>query len=298
MVRLPGGLRGFLRTVRPLEPGARILAQVKGYAEPGKLVPVSDRVELSGRYTILTDARKGVSVSRKIRDSALDRRVREAAQSAAESIDELGVIVRSSAAFAGGSRIADEIRRLADDYRRASAADADECPCVVLAAPSVLDRAVAGCGTIDHGVDEAAGSFERHGISEMLDSFDTPSVALANGGNLVIEPTRALTAVDVNTGHDVSPKAGLKTNLAAARELPRQLRIRGIGGQIVVDFAPASKRERCRIQEDLETVFQSDCVPTALVGWTGLGHFEMHRRRGRLPLRCWMKKNEMSDLPA
>ena len=59
---------------------------------------------------------------------------------------------------------------------------------------------------------------------------------------MMIEPTRALVAVDVNTGPDTSPAASLKANIAAARDLPRQLRLRGLGGQVVVDFAPMPKK--------------------------------------------------------
>ena len=67
----------------------------------------------------------------------------------------------------------------------------------------------------------------------------------------MIETTSALTAVDINTGADVSYAGALKTNLLAVRELPRQLEIRGLGGKIVVDFAPLSKKDRSKIEFEL-----------------------------------------------
>jgi Rne/Rng family ribonuclease len=99
-----------------------------------------------------------------------------------------------------------------------------------------------------------------------------------------VEPTRALTAVDVNTGGDTSPAAGLKANIAAARELPRQLRLRGLGGQIVVDFAPMSKKDRGTLEQVLRAGFRAEGGETVLAGWTTLGLFEIQRRRDRLPL--------------
>ena len=71
---------------------------------------------------------------------------------------------------------------------------------------------------------------------EAIEALLAPRIALTGGGHMMIEPTRALVAVDVNTGPDTSPAASLKANIAAARDLPRQLRLRGLGGQVVVDF--------------------------------------------------------------
>jgi Rne/Rng family ribonuclease len=101
---------------------------------------------------------------------------------------------------------------------------------------------------------------------------------------MFIEPTRALVAVDVNTGADLSPAAALKTNLAAAAELPRHLRLRGLGGQITIDLAPLARADRPRVERALATALRSDGIDTAIVGWTPLGHLELQRRRIRRPL--------------
>ena len=77
------------------------------------------------------------------------------------------------------------------------------------------------------------------------------ALGVPGGGFAVIESTRALIAVDVNTGRDTTPAAALKVNIALARELPRQLRLRGLGGQIVIDFAPSAKRDRGTIEQVL-----------------------------------------------
>ena len=101
---------------------------------------------------------------------------------------------------------------------------------------------------------------------------------------MMLEPTRALVAVDVNTGPDTSPAASLKVNIAAARDLPRQLRLRGLGGQLVVDFAPIPKKDRAILDQVIRAAFKFEAAETNLAGWTTLGLYEMTRKRDRLPL--------------
>ena len=91
-------------------------------------------------------------------------------------------------------------------------------------------------------------------------------------------------AVDINTGGDTSPAAGLKANLAAANDLPRQLCLRGLGGQITLDLAPMGKKDRRAFETALRAAFRKDQTETALVGWTPLGHYELQRKRNRVPL--------------
>ena len=102
-------------------------------------------------------------------------------------------------------------------------------------------------------------------------------------GMMFVEPTRALVAVDVNTGNDMSPAAALKTNLAAARALPRALRLRGLAGQISVDFVSMSKAHRRQVEQSLRAAFKTDPIETSLVGWTPMGLFELQRKRERPP---------------
>ncbi|MDA0362579.1 MAG: ribonuclease E/G, partial [Proteobacteria bacterium] len=105
-----------------------------------------------------------------------------------------------------------------------------------------------------------------------------------------IEPTRALIAIDINTGSDLSPAAGLKVNLNFAKALPRQLKLRGLGGQITIDLAPMPKKDRKQFENTLKLAFKSDPIETALVGWTPLGHFEIQRKRERFPLSHALRK--------
>jgi Rne/Rng family ribonuclease len=101
---------------------------------------------------------------------------------------------------------------------------------------------------------------------------------------MAVEATRAMVTVDVNTGAEFSPGAAVTANVEAARELPRQLRLRGLGGQVAVDWAPLKKPERRRVEDTLKSAFRRDPVETTLAGWTPLGHFELQRKRERRPI--------------
>ena len=95
-------------------------------------------------------------------------------------------------------------------------------------------------------------------MTDQIESLLAARVDLPGEGHMVIEPTRALVAVDVNTGPDTSPAAALKANVAAARDLPRQLRLRGLGGQVVIDFAPMPKRDRHILDQVMKAAFKTD----------------------------------------
>lgn len=290
VVRLPNRHHGYLRTSESLSQGQLILVQVSGYAAAGKLIPVMERVELNGKYSILKGYRSNISVSRKIQEKQENQHYRELARSAIGDDNCCGVIVRHAAKFADDQEVIDEIGLLSEELICVFSAKRTQTPYVIRYPHPILDQAISNWNCHSLAIDKEAGSFERHGIMDHLDPFLEPSVDLKNGGNLIIEPTRALTAVDVNSGSShLSRNAALTANLATADELPRQLRIRGLGGQIVVDFIPVSSQKRKNVKSALEQAFDADCVPTTLVGWTGLGHFEMHRHQRRLPLKRWFR---------
>jgi len=134
------------------------------------------------------------------------------------------------------------------------------------------------------------GGFARENVLDQIDALRRPEVALGEG-TMVVETTRALVAIDVNTGGDTTPAAALKANLAAARALPRQLRLRGLGGQIVVDFAGMSKAHRKQLDQSIRDSFRSDPIETSLVGWTAMGLYELSRKRERLPLAHLLRRD-------
>ncbi|AWB50193.1 ribonuclease G [Gemmobacter aquarius] len=283
-VKLPGG-SGFLRQISGISPGQRLLVQVTGPTEPGKAVPVTVRLLFKSRYAIITPAAPGLNVSRRIRDEELRETLTALATEAmAGAPEDMGLILRSACADAEADEIADDILAV-KSLALAVLADTDGSPELLVDGPGAHETAWRDWA--DPAPDEVVeGGFADAGVAEMLDALRDPRVALTGGGHMMIEPTRALVAVDINTGPDTSPAASLKVNIAAARDLPRQLRLRGLGGQVVVDFAPLPKKDRAILDQVIRAAFKHEAAETNLAGWTALGLYEMTRKRDRLPLEA------------
>ncbi len=279
-VALPGAEKGFLKDAKGLSPGQSVLVQVSGGAEPGKAIPVTLRLLFKGRYGIVTPGAPGLNVSRRIREED----TREGLQALAAVVmegSEMGLILRSACEGAEEGEIVEDLAGLRD-LAEAVLADVDGAPELLVDAPAPHDEAWREWA--DPAPDEVVEGFEDHGVLEAIDAVLTPRVTLPGGGHLMIEPTRALVAVDVNTGADTSPAAALKANIAAARDLPRQLRLRGLGGQVVVDFAPMPKKDRLVLEQQLRAAFKTEAAETSLAGWTPLGLYELVRKRDRAAL--------------
>jgi ribonuclease G len=123
-------------------------------------------------------------------------------------------------------------------------------------------------------------------LDALFDAALSPSVALAQGGIVHIEEARTATMIDVDTGTPASgssARAALAANRAAAQLIACELRRRGIGGAVVIDFVGLDRRDhREQVRRTLETALAADPAKPQLLGWTRLGHFELLRpRRGR-----------------
>ena len=281
-VDLGEGGTGFLRQWRGVAPGQTLLVEVTGYARDGKAIPVTARPSIRGRHILFTPGAPGRNLSKSIPEGA-EREALAALVSGLDLPEEIGLIVRSRADTAGLDHVREEALCLAElaqkiwDDRSSNGAEK------LLDGPDPEDAAYLSWPDPDavESGDEALANF---GVLDAIDGFLDPDVALPAGGRVRIEPTAALVAVDVDTGPQTSPASALNTNIAAARCLARELRCRGLGGQITVDFAPSPKRDRHRIEQVLQAAFRSERSETVLAGWTPLGLFEMQRKRARLPL--------------
>jgi Ribonuclease G/E len=278
MLRLPEGGSAWLRQAKGLAPGEPLLVQVTGVAEPGKAVPVTDRVLFKSRYAIVTPDAPGLNISRAIADEAERARLLTIAQEVMEG--PFGLILRSAAEGADEDAVAEDVAAMLE---LATAVTDDmngtEPECLTEGdGPHLL----AWRDWTAQTVVTEPGGFAREGVLDEIDRLDSAVVDLGEG-SMVVEPTRALIAVDVNTGGDNSPAASLKVNLAASRALPRALRLRGLGGQVTVDFAPMSKAHRKQLEQSLRASFRNDPIETSLLGWTPAGNFELSRKRERAP---------------
>ncbi|QYX56024.1 ribonuclease E/G [Roseovarius sp. SCSIO 43702] len=280
-LKIPDGT-AFLRQAKGLRPGEPLLVQVSGRAEQGKAVPVTSKLLFKGRYAIVTPDAPGLNISRAIRDEARRDALLELAHDMMGG-RPMGLILRSSCEEENDDEaIAEDITAMADVAEKITN-EREGAPETLLDGDGPHAFAWREW-SMPATVIARAGAFETEGVLDLIDGLRTPRVALGRDGAMWIEPTRALIAVDVNAGSDTSPAAALKVNLAAARDLPRQLRLRGLGGQVTLDLAPMAKKDRKLFESTLRAAFRADRIETALVGWTPLGHFELQRKRERMPL--------------
>ena len=134
--------------------------------------------------------------------------------------------------------------------------------------------------------DEPVGLFDRFGVEDEISRALEAKVPLKSGGHLVIEQTEAMTTIDVNTGGFVGThsleETVYRTNLEAAALIPRQLRLRNLGGIIVIDFIDMEDPEHRRdVLRTLEKACEHDPARTRLSGLSSLGLVEMSRKRTR-----------------
>lgn len=317
------GRTGYLRDAGGLVEGERVVVQVTTFAEAAKAVPVSRRVLYKGRTVIHTPGAPGINLSRRLKDweggAALQQTIKSMVAGLEEPHRELagegGFIIRHAARTVLAKTVEDEARSLLSNRLQIERQIADArgpMPAELRLAWDLAlreltdpmpDRVILDAAATEHfalaerdieGFDgevrdfaEPFGKgdpFDHFGVWDELARLSSAEVGLPSGGSMAVEATRAMVAVDVNTGDRFTGGAALTANLEAARELPRQLRLRGLGGQIAVDFAPVAKKDRRRVEDALKTSFRRDPVETSLAGWTPLGNFELSRKRERRPI--------------
>ncbi len=293
-----------------VEEGGEVLVQAVRDAIGDKGPRLTARPTLAGRRLVLLPGQRRIIASRRIDDADEQARLVELVSNAAGS--DAGFLVRTAAAGAGKDELAREIAELRDAWaavlarrKRAKAParlseDLDpvsralrehahaKLRRVVVDSPAAL---AAGRDYCAHAAPEiepllevhqdAEPVFERFGVEAALEAALEARVGLPSGGALTVEETQAVCAVDVDTGHDTRG-AALDTNLEAAAEAARQLRLRAIGGRIVIDFVHMARPDdRTRVIEALRDALADDRDHAAPVTHTRLGLVETRRRRTR-----------------
>lgn len=314
-VRLTPHHSGFLRDAKALRSGQEIVVQVQGFAEPGKAIPVTSRISVRGPRLLLTPSAPGVNVSRAIKDrdeadrlkqSVSDGQIEEDFHLCVPSKDRDdylstgGVVVRTAAKDADARELSMEFRVLLGSLRRLGQPgprpDAEVYAWTEWSIPTPDVVALTddlepmweppfAVEDLDRVVRFGDGDpFDHFGIWGEIEQLKSPRADLPSGGWMAMEATRAMVTIDVNTGDGFGAGDAMTANIEAARELPRQLRLRGLGGQMILDFAPLKKQHRKKIEEELKRAFRKDPIDTTLAGWTPLGNFELQRKRERRPL--------------
>jgi ribonuclease E/ribonuclease G len=291
IVKLDDGMELLLdRGGPPIQAGEEIAVQVTRAPRGDKLGIASRTVTLAGLGVVHLPHESGTKFSRRLEvDDA-----RRAALEALVAGKPGGWIFRRSAAQIDMADFASEIAALAvegqgagitapDAFRRLATNYAAEPPGRILAAGLAARRTAerwcrAFAPSLEARIEPAeAGLFDLHDLDEAISALTEPRVPLSGGASLVIEPTEALTVIDVNAGPEAN---ALSVNLTAAGEIGRQLRLRHIGGIVVIDFISMTRpRDRERIVDALKVTVADDPAQTYIVPMSALGLVEMTRER-------------------
>ncbi len=300
--------------------GQPLLVQVIKDPLGTKGARLSTQISIAGRMLVYLPQDPHIGVSQRIEDEAGRQALRAKLQSLIPDDEKGGFIVRTSAEDACDEDLAADIaylrrrwREILDDsrlrtapatlYQELSLAQrvlrdiaTDETTSILVDSPDALaelaDFAAAYMPSMRERLRPYAGErpiFEMHNIENEIARALSRRVDLKSGGYLIIDQTEALTTIDVNTGGYVGGRnfddTIFRTNLEAAHAIARQLRVRNLGGIIVIDFIDMTSGEhRDQVLQELRKALARDRTRSGVNGFTSLGLIEMTRKRTRKSL--------------
>jgi ribonuclease E len=298
-----------------LKPGQEVLVQVVKEPTGKKGAFLTSYLSLPGRSFVYTVGRSQIGVSRKIENEKERARLKSALEGF-ETTEGVGLIARTAAV--GQSKAALErdykyLNRLWTDIR--SNAQKVKAPAIVYKELGLAARAVRDYLTTDiteiwvddketydqvHQFvklafprknnlvrlheDNDLSLLERFNLVKQVEEIYSREASMPSGGRLVFDATEALTAVDINSGkiggEKNFQKMALKTNVEAAREIARQLRLRDIGGQVVIDFIEMKNPKDCReVEKVMRAEMKNDRARTDVSRISSFGLMELVRQR-------------------
>ena len=303
-----------------LREGQQVIVQVTKDPLGSKGARLTGQLSLSARYLVYMPAGDHVGVSQKIEDDEERKRLQDLLREAllGENVPAGGsYILRTAAEGIGLEEIAPDLRFLSRLWsslnRRGGEVRSPQLlhEDLSLAFRTVRDLARPGVeriridsretfaavqsfcqeyvpevtAVLEHYAGERP-LFELHGVEEEIRKAMSRRVDLASGGYLIIDQTEAMSTIDVNTGSFVGRRnleeTLFKTNLEAATALARQLRLRNLGGIIIIDFIDMrDAQHRRQVHRALEKALMSDPARTRITGVSELGLVEMTRKRSR-----------------
>ncbi len=305
--------------------GDELLVQISRDRIKSKFPAAATNMELHGKYVLLTSGKKQLSVSSKVTKEEKER-LQNVMKSGTErfmddSLPAFGWLMRTNAAAASDAVLYDEMERLFLQYQNlVNQAQYRSCYSCIYRRPSayltrltnlydrdaiqiLTDNPVLfeeiqnylrqyqpeDLGKVNLYQDQLLPLKKLYSLEHQLGEALKEKVWLKSGGYLVIQPTEALTVIDVNTGKYEGGKkksaAVLKINLEAAVESARQIRLRNLSGIIICDFINMDRKEDDELLiSQFAAVLRKDPIPTSLVDMTKLSLIEITRKKKEKPL--------------
>ena len=314
-VSAPGSDNRSRKIEQLLRPKEHILCQVTKNPIAHKGARLTQEVSLPGRFVVLVPNSTTYGISKR-----LPERERKRLRKILDRVkpEGAGIIVRTAAENITEEEIVADVRRLAEQWEAIDKlAKQNNTPTLLYREPEMAVRVIREEFNKDYRgiiIDDKAlyedvkgyvssitpaladrvqyydrdaenmSLFERHHVTEQLRKAVDQKVWLPSGGSLIIEQTEALTVIDVNTGKNVGKSSLEETvyrnNLEAAREIARQLRLRDIGGIIVIDYVDMEiKKNRDEVVRVFREALAQDKTRTQVFDISDLGLVEMTRKR-------------------
>ncbi|MDR2801494.1 MAG: Rne/Rng family ribonuclease [Desulfovibrio sp.] len=298
-----------------LKAGQEMLVQVVKEPSGNKGAFLTTYLSLPGRFLVLTPGREQIGVSRKVEDEGERTRLRGLLEGLNPG-PGLGVIVRTVSMGASKTSLQRDLQFLKRTWKEVRTRGTTEmAPVMVYQEMDLTARAVRdylnesiGEIRIDDEITAAAVTevaealfprrknlvrvykdngtslFERYNIQRQLDQIHSREVTLPSGGRLVIDPTEALTAIDINSGRSGGKSnfedLAFRTNMEASQMIPLQLRLRDIGGQIVADFIEMRDKHHWReVEKTLRNAMKVDRARYDVGRISSFGLLEIVRQR-------------------
>ena len=296
-------------------PGSDIILQIQKGPIGTKGPRATTHLSIPGRFLVLLPYSDQLGISKKIQDPKERKRLKQILQSL-NIPDNMGAILRTAGEGMRKAYFLRDLKMLMDQWGEVKEhIDNEKSPSCVYREPDLIERTVRDFLTEDvdrilidsktaydrmqslvekvskqskkkvQHYSEAQPVFDKFGITKQLEKAFSRKVTLKSGGALVIDETEALVAIDVNTG---SHKGGgkdqsstiLRVNLEAAEEACRQLKLRNMGGLIIIDFIDMKqRRDRDKVLQKMKEGLRSDRAKTHVLPISQLGLLEMTRQR-------------------
>ena len=300
--------------------GDELLVQVSREGLKTKAPTVTTGINLTGRYLVLTGQDTTIAVSKKIEDNSKRKHLKKLAESICT--DQYGVIFRTNAAETEDEVLLKEAETLSDVYREIlHKGSFSTCfSCIYETMPAFLgtvrdsyEGMVEEFITDDKELHQRLKNYllqyqkddldklvfhdnetisldAKYNLKAGVESCTKEKVWLKSGGSIIIQPTEALTVIDVNTEKAIKGKCSIqelfyKVNMEAAEEIAYQLRLRNVTGIIMIDFIDMDDmNHRKSLMHTLEEFVKPDPVKTTVVDMTALNLVEVTRKKTRKPV--------------
>ncbi|MEE9430096.1 MAG: Rne/Rng family ribonuclease [Melioribacteraceae bacterium] len=298
-----------------LRKGQEILVQVIKEPVANKGVRISSALSIPGRFCVLIPFDSKIGISKKISDYKERRRLKSMARSILP--DNCGIIIRTAAKAQEESALESDLKYLVKTWQDVQDKVKDASPPKIIysdlttTSSVIRDLFTANVSNVfidSKNLYKETRDYVLQVQPELVDKIDyyksnVPifdafkveqqvkvlmgrKVSMPSGGHIVIEHTEAMTVIDVNSGRYAAKKEqelnSLKTDLEAAREIVRQLRLRDIGGLLVIDFIDlAEDKNRKKVYDELRKEFRKDRAKIALLPMTDFGIIQITRQRVR-----------------